>query len=148
LNRIRWFLALLLAGFLTCGQIAKAQPPADLWVTAYYAGWKQGQANNGVLPAEDIDYTALSHIIHFALVPNRDGTLENVSNNITEINSSRLVSLAHAAGKKVLISVGGWGSDVGFRGATDASNLNSFVDRLINFMTSRGYDCRRGFSNG
>ncbi len=140
MNSIRRFLSLLLFGFLICDQSAKAQPPQELWVTAYYAGWKQGQANNGLLPAEDIDYTALSHIIHFALVPNRDGTLDNMSNNITEINSSRLVSLAHAAGKKVLITVGGWGTDAGFRGATDPSNLNSFVDRLVNFMSSRGYD--------
>ena len=140
MSRIRRFLILLLFGFLAHDPAAKAQPSADLWVSAYFAGWKQGPANDGSLPADDIDFTALTHIIHFSIVPNRDGTLDLASNNITEINSSRLVSLAHAAGKKVLISLGGWGSDVGFRGATDPSNLNSFVDRLMNFMTSRGYD--------
>ena len=132
--------ALFVSALLTAGQASVAQQSSDIWVSAYYAGWKQGEANNGPLPAEAIDYTALTHIVHFAIVPNRDGTLETASNNLTEINSSRLVSLAHAAGKKVLVSLGGWGSDGAFRGATDPSNLNSFVDRLMNFMASRGYD--------
>src|SRR5882757_108941 len=48
---------------------------ADLWCTGYYPGWEQG-----ALPASTIDYAALTHIIHFSIVPNSDGTL-NTSDN-------------------------------------------------------------------
>jgi chitinase len=117
---------------------SKAQ--TDVYVTAYYAGWMQGQSNNGHLPAEAIDYSAVTHIVHFALVPNSDGTLNAASNSITEINSSELISRAHAAGVKVLICIGGWNSASGFRGASGALNLTTFVTNLVSFITARGYD--------
>ena len=110
------------------------------WATAYYAGWMQGGSNNGHLAAQDIDYSAVTHIVHFSIVPNGDGSLNSSGNSITAGNSSELLSRAHAAGKKVLISVGGWGSDVGFRGATGTVTRALFVTNLINFVTSRGYD--------
>src|SRR4051812_14670430 len=70
---------------------------ADLWCTAYYPGWEQG-----VMPASSIDFTAVTHIIHFSLMPNSDGTLNSSVNSITSPNSSDIVSHAHAAGKRVL----------------------------------------------
>jgi chitinase len=119
---------------------AMAPAQNDLWATAYYAGWQQGWYNNGTLPAQEIDYTALTHIVHFSLVPNSNGTLDADPNGITHVNSTELVSRAHAAGKKVIISVGGWMSDVGFRGATSAANRALFITNLIDFITTRGYD--------
>ncbi|NJD22519.1 MAG: hypothetical protein FIA82_07590, partial [Melioribacter sp.] len=113
---------------------------SKLWATAYYAGWMQGQNNDGHLPAQNIDFSAVTHIVHFALVPNSDGTLDTVSNSITAINSSELISRAHAKGVKVLISIGGWNSGDGFRGATTLLNLTAFVANLISFVTMRGYD--------
>ena len=110
------------------------------WVSAYYAGWNQGQANDGALPAQNIDYGALTHVIHFSLVPNSNGTLDYSSNSITQANSSALVQAAHAAGKKALICVGGWATDGGFLGATGSATLPTFVSNLVAFMTSRGYD--------
>ncbi|HEV8538635.1 MAG TPA: glycosyl hydrolase family 18 protein [Bacteroidota bacterium] len=110
------------------------------WVSAYYAGWSQGWNNNGVLPAEEIDYSAVTNIIHFSLVPNSDGTLDYSSNSITQTNSSALLQAAHAAGKKVSICVGGWATDGGFAGATSVANRASFVANLVSFITSRGYD--------
>lgn len=117
-----------------------AHSQSDLWVTAYYAGWSQGWFNNGVLPAEDIDYSAVTHIIHFGLVPKSSGALDSDANSIRPSNSSELITRAHAAGKKVLISVGGWGTDASFRGATNLLKLPGFIENLATFMTSRGYD--------
>src|SRR6266481_6076763 len=77
---------------------------ADIWATAYYAGWTQGY-----MPASNVDFTALSHIIHFSLVPNTNGTVDSALNVVTPPNSTDLVPRVHAAGKKVLISVGGAG---------------------------------------
>ncbi len=110
------------------------------WATAYYAGWQQGYNNTGYLPAQDVDYSAVTNIIHFALVPQSNGTLDDQSNSVTAYNANALVTAAHAAGKKVLICVGGWNSDAGFQGATSGSTLNTFVSNLINLMQSRGYD--------
>ncbi|MGH2567297.1 MAG: glycosyl hydrolase family 18 protein [Bacteroidota bacterium] len=122
-------------------QVVHAQSESpDIWVTAYYAGWSQGWFNNDVLPADDIDYSAVTHIIHFGLSPRADGTFNPDVNSIRESNSAALIPRAHAAGKKVLISIGGWGTEVAFRGATNPLNLSAFVDNLVDFMTVRGYD--------
>jgi len=110
------------------------------WVTAYYAGWSQGGVNNGVLPAERIDYSAVTHIIHFALVPNPDGTVDDQKNSVTAANANILISCAHAAGKKVLIAVGGWGTESFFRSSTNGSTRETFVNNLVNTMRTRGYD--------
>ena len=113
---------------------------SGMWVTAYYAGWIQGQFDNGHLPSKDVDFSAVTQIIHFALEPRSNGTLDSTSNSILPINSSNLISQAHAAGVKVIISIGGWSTQSGFRGATNSSNLDEFVPNLIRFMRVRGYD--------
>jgi chitinase len=92
------------------------------------------------MPASSIDFTALTHIIHFSLVPNSDGTLDTSGNSLTAANSSDIVSHAHAAGKKVLVCVGGAGSQAGFQGATSSVNRGAFITNLVNLMSARSYD--------
>ncbi len=108
---------------------------ADLWSTGYYPGWEQGS-----LPASNIDFTALTHIIHFSVIPNADGTLNSSANGVSLANSTDIVARAHAAGRPVLICVGGAGSESDFQAATSNSTLTVFVSSLTNFMASRGYD--------
>jgi chitinase len=108
---------------------------ADLWCTGYYPGWEQT-----AMTASNVDFTVLTHVIHFSLVPNSNGTLNSSANSVTAANSSDAVSRVHAAGRKVLICVGGANSETGFQGATSAANLASFINNLTNFMASRGYD--------
>lgn len=108
---------------------------ADLWCTGYYPGWEQG-----AMPASSIDFTALTHIIHFSLVPNSDGTLNSSANGLTIANSSDIVSHTHAAGKKVLVCVGGANSQAGFQGATSSANRGAFITNIVNFVSARGYD--------
>jgi chitinase len=108
---------------------------ADLWVTGYYPGWEQAG-----MPASSIDFTTLTHIIHFSVVPNSDGTLNSSDNSITPANSADLVSHAHAAGRPVLICVGGAGSESLFQGAASTANLPAFISNLTNFVATRGYD--------
>jgi chitinase len=129
---------LVCTGMLFPEMMLRAQSPQ--WVTAYYAGWSQGGVNNGVLPAEQIDYSAIGHIIHFALVPNPNGTLDDQKNSVTAANANVLISCAHAAGKKVLIAVGGWGSESAFRSATNGTTRATFVNNLVNLMRTRRYD--------
>jgi chitinase len=123
-----------------CFTAWEAYAQSNSWVTAYYAGWNQGQADNGVLPSSDIDFSTLTHIIHFGLVPNTNGTLDSTSNTLTVINSDSLIAKAHAAGKKVLICVGGWGSESAFEKATSVLTLPAFIANLVSFMQRRGYD--------
>ncbi len=88
---------------------------ADLWTTGYYPGWEQYS-----MPASSIDFTALTHVIHFSLIPNADGSLNSSDNGITSANANDLISRAHAAGTKVIICVGGAGSESDFQAATRA----------------------------
>jgi chitinase len=119
-----------------CGCFALAPTSrADLWVTAYYAGW-----NQAYLPPSQIDFGAVSHVIHFSLVPNSDGSLNADANVITPAYSSNLVAHAHAAGRKVLICVGGASSQTGFQGAASAAKRSTFISNLVNFMSTYGYD--------
>ncbi|MFI5251259.1 MAG: glycosyl hydrolase family 18 protein [Bacteroidota bacterium] len=113
---------------------------SSIWVNAYYAGWQQGYHNSGYLPAQNVDYSAVTHINHFSLVPRSDGTLDDASNSVTVENTNALIPLAHAAGVKVLITVGGWGSNVAFRGSTSPAHLHSFIANLVTLMRARGYD--------
>jgi chitinase len=108
---------------------------AELWRTGYYPGWEQAS-----MPASNIDFTALTHIIHFSLVPKSDGTLNSSDNSVTPANSADVVSRAHAAGVKVLICVGGAGSEGDFLAATTNTILPTFINNLTNFMATRGYD--------
>ena len=92
------------------------------------------------MPASNIDFTALTHIIHFSLVPKSDGTLNSSVNSITSANSADVVTRAHNAGVKVLICVGGAGSEGAFLAATTSATLPTFINSLTNFMATRGYD--------
>src|SRR5438105_5061473 len=121
-------LHLLLVGFV-------ARSYADVWVTGYYAGWMQGY-----LPASEIDYGAVTHIIHFNLLPKTDGSLDSTTDMVYPQYSADLISRAHAAGVPVLISVGGENTAAGFRGATSSPNLARVVSHIDDSITSRDYD--------
>ena len=92
------------------------------------------------MPASKIDFTVVTHVIHFGLIPNSNGSLNSSANSITALNSTDVVAKAHAAGRKVFICVGGAASRSGFQGATSATNLSTFINNLTNFMSARGYD--------
>ena len=113
----------------------------DMWVTAYYGGWMQGGLSwEGHMSADKIDYSAVTHIIHFVILPKRDGSIDYTKSSITPENSAALISRVRQAGKKVLIALGGWDSESAFLDATSNANRQKFINNLVNFMVSRGYD--------
>ena len=81
---------------------------ADLWCVGYFPGW----AEDG-MPASNIDFSVVTHVIHFSVLPNADGTLDTTDNGITPAYTADVVSRAHAANRKALICVGG--ADTVFR---------------------------------
>ena len=108
---------------------------ADIWRAGYLPGWEQTN-----LPAAGVDFSAVTHLIHFALAPKADGSLNSDLDSITSANSADVVFSAHAAGRKALICVGGAGSQAGFQAAASSVNLSRFVGSLTNFVANRGYD--------
>jgi chitinase len=131
------------AMFIVLFQLMIAPPAlalSDIWVSAYYAGWMQGCGYKGHLSPEQIDYSAVTHILHFSLLPGPEGSVDKGMNCIYPENSSALLNTAHAANKKVLISVGGWDTETGFLEATNDGNRQRFITNLVNFLAERGYD--------
>lgn len=108
---------------------------AGLWITGYYPQYEQSQ-----MPASKIDFTTVTHVIHFCLEAEPDGTINSADNGLTRSACSNFVATVHNAGRKALICVGGAGSETGFEGATTAASLPAFVSSLAGFMSSNNYD--------
>jgi chitinase len=118
-------------------QVSNGQE-SSMWISAYYAGWLQGNQWSSHLPADQVDYSAVTHIFHFSADPTRSGGV--VFSDIDGWSVNQAVTHAHNAGKKILISVGGWGSGSMYNGATSAANLDTFVKNLVDFIIQYGYD--------
>jgi chitinase len=108
-----------------------------MWVTGWYAGWHQDR-----LPPSAIDYSVVTHVMHFMIVPRGDGSLE-VSGRPGFESPERIASLVntvHQRGRKVLVSVGGAGSYEGFKAAIGAGSRARLVESLVGFVQAHGYD--------
>lgn len=92
------------------------------------------------MPASNIDFSVVTHVIHFSVVPNNDGTLDTNANVIAPAYTADVVSRAHAANRQVLICVGGASSSTSFESAASSTYLSSFVTHLTNFMAAGQYD--------
>ncbi len=117
-----------------------AGPLQQHWVTAYYGGWELGTGSDGYLPVSDVDFSAMTDVVYFALVPNPDGTLDTADNDITKEGGAALVKAAHAAGANVLICIGGWATEKDFLAATAPAILNKFVSNLVTFARAGVYN--------
>jgi GH18 family chitinase len=85
---------------------------------------------------ERIRFDQLTHINYAFLLPKADGTFATIAN---PWKLQQIVSKAHAANVKVLISVGGWGYDEQFEAlAADPAKRAVFVAGLVQFV--RDYD--------
>jgi chitodextrinase len=87
-----------------------------------------------------VQYSKLTHINYAFVLPTASGGLQSVENP-GKLQS--LVSLAHANGVKVLISVGGWndGNDSGFETLAAASGTRTtFTTNIMNFVSQYNLD--------
>ena len=96
--------------------------------------------NTGSLPykQDKIPYDKLTHISHSAIQTNADGSL-NVAAGFLE---PMLLTNAHAAGVKVLISVFGGGASYATFAAMagSAAARNNFENNIMTFIMEYGYD--------
>lgn len=127
-------LCLILAIFVT-GQPASAKARKAFWVSGYYPGWVQEG-----FPPTKIRMDGLTHLFHFAATIHPDGTFTLEDFMLSEPHIAATVSAAHAAGKKVLIVLGGANSGAGFHGAAAPKNRDKFIAAIIDFVAKHQYD--------
>lgn len=106
-----------------------------MWVTAYYVGWREAY-----LPPKDVDFDAVTHLIHFGVRPRPDGSIDPSLDKLSRENIVAIVTAAHRAGKKILFTIGGESSRGAFLGAMSDAHRSTFVDNIIAFMRQYGYD--------
>ena len=104
------------------------------WVTAYYPGYRLAG-----MPASNIDFSTVTHVVHFSVTPGSNGTLNASDNSITVAGITDLVTRAHAAGRKVLIGVGGAGTETGFQTAV-SNKFTIFLKNITNYVAAYSYD--------
>jgi chitinase len=105
---------------------------ADPVVCGYYPSFLKG-----ALPAESIQFRNLTHVAHAFAWPDAAGNLSMDGDFLYP----RLIDSAHRAGRKVLISLGGWGQSQGFSPmAADPSARAAFVQNVVRFCGANGYD--------
>lgn len=85
-----------------------------------------------------IDFTKLTHVNYAFLLPRANGTLRPFG---APRHLQRTIELAHRAGVKVLISVGGWGFDEEFeKFAADEQKRARFSTLLVDFVHKNQLD--------
>jgi GH18 family chitinase len=123
----------IVATLLLLGAAPRAA--AAPWVAGYYTGWEQSQ-----LPFASVDLTARDAVIDFAVVPTAVGTTDGGAANELSIGMASRIAAVHAAGKKILFTVGGAGAYAAFQGAMSSSHQTAFAANIVSFMTANGYD--------
>lgn len=108
---------------------------ASPWVHAYYTGWQQAK-----MPPSLIDFGSITHLVHYSVIPNADGTLDAKTNGLTPANVKSAVAAAHAAGRKILFTVGGYPSQQLFESAMGPAHEAAFIEHLVSFLVENGYD--------
>lgn len=97
----------------------------------------------GYLPSwsgsvSSIQFSKLTHINYAFAIPTSTGGY-NAIDNTSKLSS--MVSAAHAAGVKALLSVGGGGGGGGFSGiVASQANINNFVNNTISLCNQYGLD--------
>lgn len=130
-----------------------APPPNDdPWVTGYYAGWYWDQG----LEPHEIDMTAMTHFVFGRVAPG-GGSLYGTPGQLVEgagtahepaaspypgtTVEDEAVRLAHAAGAKALLMLGGDGLDGrGFVASTTDALRPAFVKTVVDYLVEHDYD--------
>ncbi len=90
--------------------------------------------------ANAIQYGKLTHVNYAFVLPNSNGSLQGLDN---PAKLQSIVSLGHAQGVKVSISIGGWndGNDSAFEAlAGNTTARTAFVNNVVNLVNQYGLD--------
>jgi chitinase len=117
---------------------ARSGAATSMWVSGFYVGWMTSQ-----YPPSAIDFSSLTHIMVFSVLPRTDGTLDTtmfMGSTSGPAMAKDVAARAHAAGRKAILAVGGGGYGSNFVGATSSTNIDRFVANLVQVVTDWGYD--------
>src|SRR5438067_4844491 len=118
-NRTRLLHAVGLV-LLVTGATTLADVPVP-WVSGYYVGYMAA-----FYPPEAIDFTSLTHVMVFAVLPQRDATLDTrlfIDPANGPKTAQEVSRRAHAAAKKAILTIGGSDSAPAFRAAVRSNGL-------------------------
>lgn len=130
------------SAFLSAFLIALSPTPVSAetgkvgWSLGYYCGWDQ----DGGFKPDQINWKAFTHIAHFTVFPNNDGSLDVNSNGLSDQNCKAAVAEAHRNNVKIVFSIGGAQAKDRFKNACAPENIHKFVRNLLDFMRKYGYD--------
>lgn len=101
------------------------------YIIAYFASW-----TSGTVPTSEIPWDLLTHIAIFAGIPTAAGGLDDSFNQGSSAAgrawAKDVADAAHANGVKVILSLGGAGTEDAFFAATDTPALRTtFVDAIV-----------------
>ncbi len=141
---LRWMAVAFLAGLIAAAPRPAAArtgaptptPACPAIILGYYPCWNEDYR------ADKIPYHLLTHVFHAFLQPQADGTLLAPAGPPPYLEPE-LIANAHAAGVRVIASVGGWdeAADANFRAiAASASLRSAFAGNLEAFCRAYGYD--------
>lgn len=103
-------------------------------VAGYYAEWTTSSYPPSAIPMQN-----LTHILHAFAWPNSDGSISYPQGFLTPVPD--LTQRAHLAGKKVLLSLGGYTDSLGFSPmAGNPTARAKFVSNLTAMCLSNHYD--------
>jgi chitinase len=111
-------------------------PAVDRWSVGYWA-----PGGPIPLPISQIDWGALTHVIHFAATVNADGSLDLSAADVPN-KGPDLIEAAHAAGVKVLLAVANpYGQNRNLQAAVlNRAYLESNIMRLVDTYHYDGVD--------
>jgi GH18 family chitinase/sugar lactone lactonase YvrE len=114
------------------------------------------------MPASQVDYTKLTHVIYWPVIPNAGaaasatapGTLYSLPFGLSQAafdtNANALIAGAHAAGAKALLGVGGdaysaatpdnTSATQGFQVSTGPTYQATFISNIVAMVTKYGFD--------
>lgn len=131
-----------LAGKLTMaavGALAAWAPAQDRkvgWSTGYYAAW----ATNSY-PLASIKWRSYTHMCHFSITPNADGTVNPGGMGLNDARCKAFVAEARKNNVKSIICVGGAGTGGNFQKSSATPELRArFIQEIIAFQQKYGYD--------
>ncbi len=114
-----------------------AEHAAARRVVAYFPLWLR----NSGYSENDIDFSVVTHVAHFSVSPRADGTIDVP--DWGPFPDPRLIAKAHAAGAKVVLTVGGdhAAATQAFAAMTASTAARrAFVKNLTDLIAANGYD--------
>lgn len=104
----------------------------------YYPDW--GKWRKPAYTVDKVPYNKLTHVLWSFITPNTDGTLKgDAADDPSALDS--MVTLAHAAGTKVIVSLGGGGQSETFVPvARDNTLRQKFVANLVQYVADHNLD--------